>query len=87
MEIQINEKFSLISQQTGGYDLIEKTVGKSGKAEGKEINKVIAYNTDIDFAINKVIHLNFCSKDQVITLKEFLTEFRKEKKELEDLLK
>jgi len=77
MEVKINAQYSLISD-TFGFNLVEKVVTQSGKKIGTPSDKIIGYSMSIEMAINKVIHLQNHSKDSVLTLNDFLKEWRDE---------
>jgi len=96
MEIKLTEKYSLVSQEHG-YDLVEKvtrhkikegTRGKNAEKTGETYEAVntIAYNVTIEYAIEKVCHLNLHDKLKEVDLKQFIVELKKEREELSKLI-
>lgn len=87
MRITINERFFLETEETN-YSLYEnKIVQKEGKTKGQVKEKALAYNIPVETAINKIAHVLSHEKETVVTLKEFLKEYKEEKEKFEKLLK
>jgi len=84
-----------IEPQNNGFDLIKQYVSRkigdgdrnnpTGEIYIKE--DIIAYNASLDYCIKTIIQLEMKEKQETVTLKEFLQEFKKIQTEIENLLK
>jgi len=86
--------YTMEASPEGGFNLTKKVTREKGNMKGKqgtgeyyEDDSVIGYNMSLENCIKKIIHINHCSKEEVISLKEYVEMFRKEVKEIKTLLK
>jgi len=85
--------YTMEASSEGGFNLSKRVkrnkVDDDNKPTGEtyDFDFVVGYNMSLQSCIKKIIHINHCSKDEVVTLKEYLELYRKEVKEIENLIK
>jgi len=86
MEIKLIDNYSLIVQEQG-YDLIEKIERTKKKSnETYKSEKTLGYNMSLESAVNRVVKLKLKDYDVVLTLKEFLEEFKQIRDQINKLI-
>ncbi len=85
MKIQV-ENFIIETSQYGGYNLVEEKKGK--QKNGKEVvrSSVVMFSVDLDIAIKRIIHLNLHYNPNIVSLRQYLVDYRNEVKKIEKLV-
>jgi len=85
--------YTMEASSEGGFNLSKKVkrekgngLGKKGTGEYYDDDAIIGYNMSLESCIRKIIHINHCSKDEVISLKEYIEMYRKEVNEIKKLI-
>ena len=88
MNIAIGDRFKLNQSPSCRFDLIEiVTRKKKDSEETYPAESVIGYDMTLENAINRIILEKMKSNEETVTFREFLDEYKKEKEEIEKLIK
>jgi hypothetical protein len=87
MKIEFNE-YIMETDSFGGFNLKRKaTATKKEDGEQYEAEYIIGYNMQLKNCIEKIIHLNHCTKEDVVSLREYVKMYNNEINRLENLIK
>jgi hypothetical protein len=81
------------SSPEGGFNLTRILIrnkwddNRKPTGETYEFEEVVGYNMKLHNCIKKIIHLNHCDKDEVVTLEEYMKMLKDYYKEIENLIK
>ena len=86
--------YTMEASSDGGFNLTKKVTrekgnirGKQGTGEHYEDEQLIGYNMTLESCVKKIIHINHCSKEDKLSLKEYIDMYKEEVKKIEQLLK
>lgn len=83
MNIKIDERFQLNQSSPNRFDLVEKVVRQKKDSEDTyEAENILGYDMKIESCINTIISEKLKTKEETVTLKQFLEEYKKEKEQL-----
>lgn len=83
MNIKIDERFQLNQSSSNRFDLVEKVVRQKKDSEDTyEAENTLGYDMKIESCINTIISEKLKTKEETVTLKQFLEEYKKEKEQL-----
>lgn len=85
MKIEI-DKYIIATNEHGMFDLVElkKTQSKDGSKKIREVN--LCYNVSLNTAVKRIIHSNLHCNPNIVSLRQYLVDFRNEVKKIEKLL-
>lgn len=76
------------ADKEGGFHLRKKVIATSKETGEKyETEDTIGYNMRLESCIKKIIHLNHCTKEETMSLKEYIKEYKEELNRIEQMLK
>lgn len=93
MIVLVDQDFKIV-QGEFGFDLFKLVKGKR-KGEGSitvptgeeyQREDLVGYYSDLENVIKKIIHLRLSSKEETVTLKEYLEVYREQVDKIEKLL-
>lgn len=94
MNIEIDEEYTLAPNDVcpDKWDIIQKVERNKKTAEGQpkesyEGENNLAYAVSLDYALKILMGKKMSQKKETVNLKEYLHEYKKEKQQLEELLK
>lgn len=85
MKIEIG-KFIIATSEHGKFDLIElkSSVSKTGAKNVRE--HIISYNVSLEAAVKTITHLNLHENPNIVSLRQYVVDYRNEVKKIEKLL-
>ena len=78
---------SIRTNEHGQFDIVEKKKSTS-KTTGKPkiTETVIGFGMSLEYAIKQIIHLNIHNNPNVVSLKQFITHYKAERRKIEKLV-
>lgn len=85
MKIEINRNYYL-QQQGRNFDLMwVREIEKDGETKKTETN--LGYSMSLDMCIKKIAHNELDKRDEMLSLKDWVEEYRKINEEIKEILK
>jgi len=81
------------ASEEGGFNLTKLVKrnkvddNKNPTGETYDFDFLIGYNMKLESCIKKIIHINHCSKEDKLSLKEYIEMYKEEVEKIEQLLK
>ena len=87
MRIQVTDKYFIDQTSDVEYTLYQKTIAQEGKKKGEMVIRAIGYFMDISSAIQALIRAKLFDRKETVSLRGFLTEYKRIKDDLTKQLK
>lgn len=85
MKITI-ENYIIETTRFGLFNLIDQRKSTSRKGEDSIYEHIVAYNISLPLCIKKIIALNLHENPNIVSLRQFVVDYRNEVKKIEKLL-
>lgn len=92
MKIEYKD-YTMETSSEGGFNLSKRVLrnkvdeNKKPTGETYDFDSVIGYNMQFRSCINKIIHLELCEKDEVMSLKEAVDLWNSKYEEIKQIIK